>query len=303
MTVGETVTTTGPLVDAVGVTRRFGQFVANDHINLRIESGEVVGLLGANGAGKSTFMRQLLGLLQPTSGVVRLFGKPPSRAIRRRVGYVPQGLGLYGDLTVAENLEFAARAYGTPIPDLAAEPALQAEASTLVAELPLGLRRRLAFAAALAHNPSLLILDEPTSGVDPLGRGALWDTIRDCADRGAGVVVSTHYMEEAEHCDRVVVLVDGRVVVEGTLANIIGGRRAIEIDASHWDTAFQALDDAGIVPALSGRRLRVIGADETADEARVRAVLRRAGVEATTRLVPASFEEAFVALVVQGEKR
>jgi ABC-2 type transport system ATP-binding protein/ribosome-dependent ATPase len=284
------------LVEASAVTRRFGAFTANDRIDLHVEQGEVVGLLGANGAGKTTLMRLLLGLLRPTSGTVRILGRVPSRAVRRQVGYVPQGLGLYEDLTVAENVEFAAAAFGTGAAPLDAD--LRAEARTLVRELPLGLRRRLAFATALGHDPALLVLDEPTSGVDVLGRGRLWDTIRGAAEGGAGVLVSTHYMEEAEHCDRLVVLTAGRVAVSGTMSGIIAGRRALQITAPRWDAAFQALDAAGIVPALHGRTLRLVGADPD----RVAGVLDAAHVEAELTDVPANFEEAFVALAAEGSR-
>jgi ABC-2 type transport system ATP-binding protein len=282
------------LIDATGVTRRFGTFTANDGIDLAVDQGEVVGLLGANGAGKTTFMRLVLGLLRPSGGTVRLFGRAPSRAVRSRVGYMPQGLGLYEDLTVAENLHFAAGAYRTGTNGLV-DADLRSEADTLVRELPLGLRRRLAFATALGHDPRLLVLDEPTSGVDPLGRSRLWDTIRDTADRGAGVLVSTHYMEEAEHCDRLVVLANGRVLVSGTLERIIGGRRTLQITTPRWDAAFQALDTAGMIPSLHGRTLRLIGADEGA----IAACLRSAGIDADLRYVPANFEEAFVALITE----
>jgi ABC-2 type transport system ATP-binding protein len=280
------------LLEAANVTRRFGDFVAIDRVDLTVDAGEVVGLLGANGAGKTTVMRMALGLLTPSAGTIRLLGRPPSRAVRRGVGYVPQGLGLYPDLTVAENLQFAARAYGTG-PIACTDPDLRNEAATLVGELPLGLRRRLAFAVALGHDPALLILDEPTSGVDPLGRGRLWDTVHDAADRGVGVLVSTHFMEEAEHCDRLVVLAAGRVAVAGTLTEIIGDRRALRIATSRWAAAFAALDAGGIRASLHGRTLRVVGV--TTDE--VAACLRRAGVEAEFDWVPANFEEAFVALV------
>ena len=145
------------LVDAVGVTVRFGRFTANDSIDLHVAAGEVVGLLGANGAGKSTFMRLVLGLLRPSEGRVEMFGAAPSRASRRKVGYVPQGLGLYEDLTVAENLRFSADAYRTRDAALDDDPSLRVEANTLVSDLPLGLRRRLAFAAALGHHPSLFV--------------------------------------------------------------------------------------------------------------------------------------------------
>ena len=287
------------LVDAVGVTVRFGRFTANDSIDLHVAAGEVVGLLGANGAGKSTFMRLVLGLLRPSEGRVEMFGAAPSRAARRKVGYVPQGLGLYEDLTVAENLRFSADAYRTRYAALDDDPSLRVEANTLVSDLPLGLRRRLAFAAALGHHPSLFVLDEPTSGVDPLARSRLWDTIRAAAGRGAGVLVSTHYMEEVEHCDRIVVLTAGRVIVSGTVADIIAGRDALQITTTRWDTAFQALDAAGLPASLHGRTLHVMGAGEQ----QVAALLRSAGVDATLAIVPATFEEAFVDLVAPAAPR
>ena len=161
-----------PQASAHDVVCRFGRLTAVADVDLEVHAGEVVGLLGANGAGKTTLIRLLLGLLHPTSGAVRLFGRAPSRAGRLRLGYVPQGLGLWGDLSVQENLAFSARAFGSAVPAL--DPELEALRDTLVRDLPHGLRRRLAFAAALAHVPELLVLDEPTSGVDPAARARLW---------------------------------------------------------------------------------------------------------------------------------
>jgi ABC-2 type transport system ATP-binding protein len=309
-----------PLVDVRAVTRRFGDFVAVDAADLTVEPGEVVGLLGANGAGKTTLIRLILGLLRPSGGRVRLFGEPPSRRTRRRLGYVPQGLGLWEDLTVTENLEFSAGAFGvvtrsdravaptagatvasapaTAAPTRAshaAEPLdadLRAARDQLVRDLPLGLRRRLAFAAALAHHPDLLLLDEPTSGVDPLARAHLWDTIHATVEGGAGALVTTHYMDEAEQCDRLVVMAQGVVIAQGTMRTIIGAATAVEVEADHWESAFAALDAADLPLALAGRLLRVPGGDE----ARVQAALDARLVAARIRIVPATFEETFVTL-------
>jgi ABC-2 type transport system ATP-binding protein len=281
---------THPLARAGHVIKQFGATVAVDHVDLAVHSGEVVGLLGANGAGKTTLLRLLLGLLRPTAGSVSLFGRPPSRGARLRLGYVPQGLGLWEDLSVQENLDFAARAFGRAAPDL--EPDLEVHRGDLVRSLPQGLRRRLAFAAALAHTPELLVLDEPTSGVDPRARLALWDAIARAAEAGAGVLVTTHHLEEAGYCDRLVIMSGGRVVAEGTPAAIVGDRRAVEVGCARWEAAFAALQRAGLEAALVGRTLRVPGADTR----RVRAALDAAGLVADVRVVPATLEETFVTL-------
>jgi ABC-2 type transport system ATP-binding protein/ribosome-dependent ATPase len=280
------------LLSAKGASRRFGAFTAVDGVDLEVGGGEVVGLLGANGAGKTTVIRMLLGLLRPSGGKVLLFGEPPSRRTRARIGYVPQGLGLYDDLTVDENLAFAARAFRVA-PPRRLDPELEAARDELVAEVSLGLRRRLAFAAALGHHPELLILDEPTSGVDALGRARLWDAIRSAAEEGgAGVLVTTHSMSEAEQCDRLVMLAGGRVVAEGTAAEIVGDTTTVVVRADLWEDAFAALADAGLPVALVGTELRV----PDAEPARVSAALQAAGVRAEASQGRASLEEAFVAL-------
>jgi ABC-2 type transport system ATP-binding protein len=272
------------------VTRRFGAFTAVDDVSMRVQPGEVVGLLGANGAGKTTLIRMLLGLLPVTSGSVELLGGPPDREHRRRLGYVPQGLGLYGDLTVTENLSFSARAYGVPEPEL--PPALTGRADVLVRELPLGAQRQVAFLAALAHSPEALVLDEPTSGVDVLARAALWDTIRAQAERGAGVLVTTHYMQEAQQCDRLLLMSNGQLVAEGSEADIIGSTTAVAVRAGDWAQAFAALNAAGQPVMLEGRAVRVANASP----AELQQVLNAAGIQASLQPVPATIEERMLVL-------
>ena len=281
---------TGALLRAGRVTRRFGTFTAVDDVSMQVWPGEVVGLLGANGAGKTTLIRMLLGLLAVTSGSVELLGGPPARERRRRLGYVPQGLGLYGDLTVAENLSFSARAYGSAAPAL--PPTLAAQAGTLVRELPLGAQRQVAFLAALAHSPEVLVLDEPTSGVDALARAALWDTIRAQAEQGAGVLVTTHYMQEAQQCDRLLLMSDGRLVAQGSEADIVGSTTAVAVHTGDWARAFGALNAAGAPVMLAGRAIRVANADPAA----LAEVLTAAGIEATLEAVPATIEERMLVL-------
>ena len=278
------------LAAATGATKRFGELLAVDRVDFTVAAGEVVGLIGANGAGKTTLIRMLLGLLTPTAGQVRLFGEPPSRRTRARLGYVPQSLGLYEDLTVAENLAFSTAAYGSS--DAVLEGELAEARDTLIRDLPLGLRRRAAFAIALGHHPDLLVLDEPTSGVDPLQRARLWETIRASAEQGAGVLVTTHHLSEAEQCDRLVVLAAGRVAAAGTLAEVVGDTTAVEIRTPSWEAAFTALDLARLPVSLVGRTLRVPGANPAA----VARLLAEAGVDADVAPVPASFEETFVVL-------
>lgn len=203
-------------LEARGLTRRFGATTAVDGVDLAVRDGEIVGLVGPNGAGKTTLIRMLLGLLSPTAGHARLLDGPPSRDARGRVGHVPQGLGLYGSLTVTENLRFIAAAYGvtTDLGRLLEKDGLAPVADRRLATLPLGVQRRVAYAGAALHDPGVLVLDEPTSGVDPVGRVRLWRRIHAAADSGAAVLVTTHHLAEVERCDRMVLLADGRVVVD-----------------------------------------------------------------------------------------
>jgi ABC-2 type transport system ATP-binding protein len=277
------------LAECVGVTRRFGRFVAVDQVDLRVSPGEVIGLLGANGAGKTTFIRMLLGLLPVSAGEVRLFGEPPSRGTRRRIGYVPQTLGLYDDLTAAENLAFSAAVFGGGARG-EWPSALDPYLGTLVGALPLGLQRRVAFVEALAHRPGLLVLDEPTSGVDPLARARLWETIGEAAEAGAGVLVTTHYMDEAGECSRLMIMAGGRVVAQGTAAEITGHHQVTVVETGAWARAFGALEAAGLPAALAGRSLRVPGAGPGA----VRRVL--GGIEARVSQAPSTLEERFFQL-------
>jgi ABC-2 type transport system ATP-binding protein len=282
------------LAESIQVTKRFGDLAAVDQVSVHVDRGEVLGLLGANGAGKTTLIRLLLGLVRPSGGAVRLFGEPPSRATRRRLGYVPQGLGLYEDLTPIENLAFARAVFGTGSDTVPASvPAsLRAFADVPIGDLPLGVQRRVAFAGALAHQPELLVLDEPTSGVDPLARARLWETIREAADHGVGVLVTTHHMEEAQECDRLVVMADGMVVAEGTVEEIIGDARVAVVQSSEWARAFAAIERSGMTAALVGRTLRVPAASAK-DVQRALSIVAVAG---QVTQAPATLEERFLQL-------
>jgi ABC-2 type transport system ATP-binding protein len=249
-----------PLIAVQDVTCTFGDFTAVDDVSLTVEAGEIVGLLGANGAGKTTLIRMILGVLDPTAGDISLFGEPPSRATRSRLGYVPQTLGLWQDLTVQENLDFIAGTYGEDAPAL--PPALDAIRGSLVGDIGLGRQRQVAFAAALGHAPELLVLDEPTSGVDPLSRARLWDVIHDAADSGVGVLVTTHYMQEAQQCDRLVLMSRGAAVAAGTEADIVRDTSVVDVRTERWQDAFSALSASDLVVMLSGTGVRVVDASE-----------------------------------------
>ena len=275
---------------ADAVTRRFGHFTAVSDVSMEVGHGEVVGLLGANGAGKTTLMRMLLGLLPVSDGAVTMLGGPPNRERRRRVGYVPQNLGLYRDLTLAENLDFVAETYGTAVPSLPDD--LLPYAKVLVGSMPLGAQRQAAFVAALSHGPELVLLDEPTSGVDALARARLWDTIRAQSDEGVGVLVTTHYMQEAQQCDRLLLMSHGELVAQGSEADVVGDTRALSVRTDDWSATFAALNAAGVPVILDGRAVRVADTDP----AQVRSILDGAGIEGTVEAVPATIEERMLVL-------
>lgn len=203
------------------LTKRFGDFVAVDEITFEVYKGEIFGFLGANGAGKTTAMRMLCGLSIPTSGEAIVAGydvfKQPEK-IKKNIGYMSQKFSLYEDLTVRENIQFYGGIYGlsnkeikTKSDELVEKLGLQKEAKKLVGSLPLGWKQKLSFLVAIVHEPKIVFLDEPTGGVDPYMRREFWDLIYDAADRGITVFVTTHYLDEAEYCNRVTIMVDGKI--------------------------------------------------------------------------------------------
>ena len=215
-----------PAIRVHGLTRRFGGFTAVRAISFEVARGEVFGFLGANGAGKTTAIKMLTGLLLPTSGDARVAGFDVYReteSIRRHIGYMSQRFSLYEDLTVRENIELYGGIYGLSDERIAARSAdlierlgLREARDTLVASIPLGWKQKLAFSVAVIHDPAVVFLDEPTSGVDPITRRQFWEMIYTAAARGITVFVTTHYMDEAEYCDRVSIMVDGGIAALGT---------------------------------------------------------------------------------------
>ena len=248
-------------IEAKGLTMRFGDFVAVDHVDFRIRRGEIFGFLGSNGCGKSTTMKMLTGLLPASEGEARLFGASVDAgdmATRRRVGYMSQAFSLYGELTVAQNLVLHARLFSVPeaqiaarVADMAQRFGLDAVLDTLPEQLPLGVRQRLSLAVAMVHRPELLILDEPTSGVDPVARDLFWRLMIDLARRDhVTIFISTHFMNEAERCDRISLMHAGRVLVSAAPAALVAERGAATLEQAFISYLEQAggKDEAPAAP-------------------------------------------------------
>jgi ABC-2 type transport system ATP-binding protein len=219
-----------PVIITEKLTKRFGNFIAANELTFEVEKGEIFGFLGANGAGKTTAMRMLCGLLTPSSGKATIAGfdvYKQTEKIKRKIGYMSQKFSLYDDLTVSENIRFYSGIYGMnnqqirkKTEELLDELQLQNEAQTLVRELPLGWKQKLAFSVSIAHDPDIVFLDEPTGGVDPVTRRQFWDLIYHAADKGVTIFVTTHYMDEAEYCNRVSIMVDGVIAALDSPSNL-----------------------------------------------------------------------------------
>ncbi len=220
-----------PIIHVRNLIKKFGNFVANDNLSFDVYRGEIFGFLGANGAGKTTAIRILCGLSKPTSGEISVAGFDVyhrADSIKRKIGYMSQNFSLYEDLTVYENIRFYGGIYGMTFQEIRTSAAALIEKlglaqyrDTLIASLPLGWKQKLAFSVAIFHEPKIVFLDEPTSGVDPVTRRQFWELIYEAAHSGITVFVTTHYMDEAEYCDRVSIMVDGRIAALDTPAQLI----------------------------------------------------------------------------------
>jgi ABC-2 type transport system ATP-binding protein len=295
-------------ISARGLTRRFGAKTAVDHIDLDIPASRIYGFLGPNGSGKSTTLRMLCGLLRPSDGHAEVFGMSvvkEAEAIRRRLGYMPQKFSLWDDLTVEENLRFIGRMYGLG-ENLKARIEAQLDTYWLkdlrtqrAGSMSGGQRQRLALAAATLHSPELLLLDEPTSAVDPQSRRDFWERLFELAEHGATILVSTHYMDEAERCHGLAILAEGRIVAEGSPRDLMQGVEAdvLEVEGAESTEAVNALRALPWVHGVTqlGVRLRVL-VDRGFPDAieKLRAELRRMGIEAKIELTHASLEDVFV---------
>ncbi len=303
-----------PAVFADGITRAFGDFVAVDHVSFAVERGEVFGFLGPNGAGKTTTIKMLAGLLLPSSGRGAVAGfdmMTETEAIKRNIGYMSQLFSLYGDLTVEENIAFFAGLYGVPR-DRRAErrdwvlemAGLKDQRRRITGELSLGWKQRLALGTAVLHEPPVLFLDEPTSGVDPLSRRGFWDLIYTLADAGTTVFVTTHYMEEAEYCHRLALMNRGSLIALDTPARLRAAHREpiLEVRTKDSPRAAEALQGAaGVVQAgMFGRAVHVTVEDVAAARRTLPGLLASRGIVLDDPELPEiapSLEDVFITLV------
>jgi drug efflux transport system ATP-binding protein len=304
---------TAVAVRTEGLTRVFDRFVAVDHIDLEVPVGRVFGFLGPNGAGKSTTIKMLCGILRPSGGRAEVGGfdvaREPER-VKSSIGYMSQKFSLYEDLTVEENLRFFAGVYGVRgerlqqrITWALAMAGLEGRGETVTGALAGGWRQRLALGCAVLHEPPILFLDEPTSGVDPASRRRFWDMIGDLAQQGITVFVTTHFMDEAEHCDDLALIYAGKVVAAGSPSQLKRDHirdTLLEIEVDDLMGAYDALKTAPVVKgvALFGNALHATVADEAAARAALAPLLAAKGltVRRLERIEP-SLEDAFVAII------
>ena len=306
-------------VEIDDMVKTFGSFVAVDHVSLQVKKGEIFGFLGPNGAGKSTTIRMLCGLLTPTSGKGSVNGLDVAtqpEEIRKNIGYMSQKFSLYDDLTVEENIDFFAGMYGVSKEKREERKKYVLQMANLIGRhdaltrtLSGGWKQRLALGCAILHDPPILFLDEPTSGVDPIARGAFWGLIHDMSESGHTVFVSTHYMDEAEYCHRIALMYRGKVIALGTPSELKHGLDShflLNLNAADPLETMRALENLpGVLDvAIFGRGLHVMVDELDATSARIRQALaaKNIAVESLERITP-SMEDVFVALIEAEERK
>lgn len=301
-----------PAIEVIDLTKRFGKFTAVDKLNFQVKRGEIFGFLGPNGAGKSTTIRMLCGILKPTEGAGTVAGYDITKhqeEIKKRIGYMSQRFSLYEDLTVAENVDFYGGIYGLKKSELKKREAyilemagLTGQEKRLAAELSVGWKQRLALGCAIIHQPRILFLDEPTSGVDPISRRNFWDLIYQVASEGATVLVTTHYMDEAEHCDRLGLIYRGKLIALGTPDELKAVHRGelLEVECEPLMAGLEVLSEIPIVHdvALFGASLHVTVSNAQMAIAEIESALKRENVQ-TLRVekIEPALEDVFVSLI------
>jgi ABC-2 type transport system ATP-binding protein len=305
-------------VQALGLTKKFGDFTAVDAVSFTIRRGVIFGFLGPNGAGKTTTIRMLLGLIRPTAGEASVLGfdiLKDTAEIKRRIGYMSQRFSLYDDLTVDENLNFFGRTYGVRGKRLRGRKefvlymaGLEGRERELTKNLSGGWKQRLALGTAIVHEPEMLFLDEPTAGVDPISRRSFWDLIYELSDGGTTIMVTTHYMDEAELCQRLAFIQHGRIVADGSPAGIKEREmrgEVLEIDCSDPALAIPALREMKAFEevALYGAQIHAVAPDVMALRPQIEAHLARAGVQVQTMdVIAPSLEDVFISSVREPRK-
>lgn len=310
---------TRDVVQTSGLTKKFGSLVAVDHMDLSVKSGEIFGFLGPNGAGKTTTVRILCGLMMPTSGTATVVGHDvvtEPEEVKQRIGYMPQAYGLYDDLTVDENLEFFGSVYRVPreerrkrADEILRLVRLEEFRKHYAGELSGGMKRRMSLAVSLIHNPQLLILDEPTAGVDPPLRRIFWQYFRELNKRGVTFFINTHYMDEAELCDRLALISYGRLVSLGSPTELkrkaVGGER-VEFVTADLPRTGEILKDSELVREVhtSDGGIQLIVEEAASAIPRLTSLLREHGVEVLqVRQLQPSLEDVFIKLVEEGGER
>ncbi len=306
-------------VEIRDLVKRFGDFVAVDHVNLEVRRGEIFGFLGPNGAGKSTTIRMLCGLLEPTSGEAKVGGldvNTQSEEVKQHIGYMSQKFSLYDDLTVEENIEFFSGVYSVPKERRAERmkyvlrmAGIEEQRSSMTRLLSGGWKQRLALGCAILHEPPILFLDEPTSGVDPIARRTFWDLIYELSKAGQTIFVSTHYMDEAEYCHRLALMYRGKVIALGTPAELrgsLGQGHLVGLEVSDLVGAMRLLEKLpGLTDvAVFGGGLHVTVENSAEAIERIRAALEQGGI-AIQSLAPieASLEDVFVAMIEREDRK
>ncbi len=305
------------VVEVRGLTRRFGSFTAVDKVDFSVHRGEIFGFLGSNGAGKTTVIRILCGLLSPTEGTARVLGLDVAarpEEVKRRIGYMSQRFSLYEDLSVGQNISFFGGVYGLDASRQRQREAWALETAGLkgkerlvTRELPGGWKQRLALVCALLHEPEIVFLDEPTGGVDPISRREFWELIDQLAAGGTTVFVTTHYMDEAEHCHRLALMHAGRLISLGTVSemkDVFGGQAVLEVTCPDVQAAIDLLDGQSWVHDVIafGTQLHLVAGDEPGLERRVIDLLQHRGLPgaAAQRIVP-SLEDVFIRAIETAE--
>jgi len=306
-------------VEIRDLVKQFGDFVAVDHVNLTVGRGEIFGFLGPNGAGKSTTIRMLCGLLKPTSGSATVGGldiATQPEAVKQHIGYMSQKFSLYDDLSVEENIDFFNRVYGVPVERrqwrkeyVLRMAGIEERRSSLTRLLSGGWKQRLALGCAILHEPPILFLDEPTSGVDPIARRTFWELIYQLSGAGHTIFVSTHYMDEAEYCHRVALMYRGKVIALGTpdeLKQSLASHHIFHLEVSDLVGSMRTIEK---IPGLAdvavfGGGLHVTAPDALHAPGEIRTALEQAGIEVTVlEKIQPSMEDVFVAMIEEEERK